>query len=253
MNNIFKISKCFLIFLTLVFGACENSETKEPEKEVPEVTLTFHKHGWSEETVTQTVPGNTTVTLRPNEFTRGGYEFVGWRGRWHIDYEDGTRWTERLSFEDEGKFQNKNMGWDANKKIASIRIRLDAQWASKYEPLSVETEERIKQDYFDVFIKDEFPGATMASANVLIKKHYGSYDNSIVVRMDDKYIKYDDTEKELDLSPPYNFRHLIRYSGFDRVWVWNNGKFYRFDEWHPDLFYANTNSPREYPCQNAYS
>ena len=68
MNKVlFKISKYFLIFVILVFGACEqNSEAKddnESNEDVPKITITIHKNDGSGETIIQKVPENATVTL----------------------------------------------------------------------------------------------------------------------------------------------------------------------------------------------
>ena len=181
-------------------------------------TITFHKNDGSNKIITQVVEMNSaesiTVILMPNEFKRDNHTFTGWEG----NTVDSTGKYQRVYAKDEGEIQ------------VDFDVTLYAIW-----DLSKEAEAQIKQDYFDIFIKDKFDGATMA--NVSVERYYGTFGDSIVVRMDDEYIKYDDTEKEM-VWGMWVWSRLIRYSGFDRVWVWNNGKFYELgDASNPDWKY----------------
>ncbi|MCL2155721.1 MAG: SUMF1/EgtB/PvdO family nonheme iron enzyme [Leptospirales bacterium] len=61
-----------------------------------QVVITFHKNDGTNETTTQTVSENTTITLRANTFTRGtSYTFSGWATSvtGAVEYADGANYT----------------------------------------------------------------------------------------------------------------------------------------------------------------
>ena len=232
LQRIIKYS--IILCLTAFYGCALDFWSKD--KEPREFTITFHKNDGSGETVTQVVRENATVTLMPNEFARGGYkfgsyEFVGWRGSWlvmHVINGNEIFLWRTYHFEDEGKFQSANIDWDANSNLGILNIDLHARWEYRpeplFEPLSEEKKLRIRQDYLNTFIIEKFPDAKIE--HVHIKTHYGSFYNSIVVSMDSKYLVYDDTEREM-IFFMWEDQQLIRYSDFDRLWLWNDGKFYK--------------------------
>ncbi|MCL1902592.1 MAG: InlB B-repeat-containing protein, partial [Alphaproteobacteria bacterium] len=86
MKNLFKYGLLLLIISVCLisFSACElgrgADQNKTPiEPDTPkEITITFHKNDGSEETATQIVQANSTVTLMANEFKKDNYMFAVW-------------------------------------------------------------------------------------------------------------------------------------------------------------------------------
>ena len=205
--RLFKTAKISLSFLILIYFivvlGCTNSDSPDDY-----YTITFHKNYGSGDVKTQRVLKNTTVSLMPNEFERGGYEFLGWSGLGNVRYED------------ESEFQ-----------VGNQNVNLYALWRWIFEPLSEEMELQLKQDYIDIYVKPKAPESTMA--DVWIEAYYGTYDDVIAVIMNSNYDNHDNEPWETTIIELNFFNSsgaFFRYENGNQILIWKDGSFYELQE-----------------------
>jgi len=105
---------------------------------------------------------------------------------------------------------------------------LNTSQKTEPEPEPKTWEEQLRQDYLTKLQSEgEYPELTVD--DVWIKKYYGTYNGWAAVMMDSTGMEYDVGVQDVIMSFWYEQRVVIRYTDSNRILLWKDGDFYKFE------------------------